>query len=117
MRLILSIFGQNYITKEMIVFAAVCFIIAILVIIVDWILLAILDYTILDISYGSKNRFMVLLGWSFCSAIVGACAASFDIIEFNLQSAIGVAIGWPLMLTRIVDNNKAIQSTANEVKE
>ena len=117
MRLILSTFGQNYITKEMLVFAAVCFIMAILVIIVDWILLAILDYTILDISYGSKNRFFVLLGWSFCSAIVGAFAAAFGFVEFSLQAAVGVAIGWPLMLTRIVDNNKAIQGKENEVEE
>jgi hypothetical protein len=107
----------DFVTGPMLWFGLGCTIIAALVILLDWILLAVLDRSILNISYGSKSRVLVLFGWAFAAGVVGVFGAAIEIIQTNVQGAIAVAVGWPLIITRIVESNTGVQGTTQEEEE
>lgn len=93
----------EYAALEDIVFSVVCAVIALLVIVLDWILLSIQERSLLDISYGSRNPWLILMGWAIASGIVGLFTKSLGIVQANLQGAIAVAISWPILFARIVE--------------
>ncbi len=73
----------------------------------------------LDISYGEKNRYAVLLGWAVAAGIVGLISAAAQILQPNIQAAIAVAVGWPMILNNLLEGSSAVvqTSTPEEVEE
>lgn len=107
----------KYVTEEALVFGAVCGVLALALILLDWLLLNLKDRSLLDIAYGSKNRWLVLGGWSLASAFVGILSGSFDVVQTNLQGAVAVSVAWPALLSRIVDlsgGGVPVQEQTNE---
>ncbi len=83
-------------------FAVLCAVFGLLVLWLDWFLLAYKSVSVLDIAYGGGNRFVIAAGWSVAAGIVGALGLALQIFQVNLLAAISVAVGWPIIFTRIV---------------
>ena len=109
----------NYINVESLVFAGFCTITALFAILLDWCLLMLKNRSILKISYGSKNRWVILALWSLASGAVGLFAGMLSVVQQNLQGAVAVAVGWPVLFTRVFDPKVAgeVQQHTEEEEE
>lgn len=109
----------RYVSTEELAFGLVCGVIALVLILLDWLLLMLKDQSVTGIAYGNHNRYLILVGWALASAFVGIVSGALKIVQENLQGAFAVAIGWPIILARIVDMNGGtpIQSTSDEEEE
>jgi len=110
-------FLSQYLSIEALMFGLICVVLAAIVIPLDWALLMTKDISVLGIGYGSKNRWIILLVWSVAAGIVGMLSNAIEIIQANLQGAIAVAVGWPIILTRIVDTGGGTPIQGETVEE
>ena len=107
----------EYITVDEFIFGAVCGALALILILLDWMLLKLKNRSLLDIAYGSNNRWLVLGGWSLASGFVGVLGGAFDVVQTTLQGAVAVSVGWPALLSRIFDMSGGAVSVQEQTEE
>lgn len=108
---------DELLSRQALEFGAVCAGMAFVLILLDWIMLATLDRSFLDIVYGSKSRIVVILGWAFASGVVGIFVTSVNVVQSNVQGALAVAVSWPVILIRLLEKSSAAVQSASEEEE
>lgn len=69
-------------------------------ILLDWALLAVKNRSVLGISYGAKGRVFILFAWSLASGAVAVFASVLLIVSQNFQGGIAVAVSWPILFEK-----------------
>lgn len=98
-------------------FAGTCTFVAVLVICLDRVLLATKDRTLLDISYGERSRLVVLGMWAAAAGIVGFQSAAGSIVQPSFQGALAVAVGWPMILEKLLEGTTAVVQVPTEEED
>lgn len=93
----------DYVTQDMMFFGLACVVTAALFIYLDWVLLDTKGRSFLEIDSGKSSRWLALAQWATAAGIVGLLSAALQILQPNLQAAVTVAIGWPMILAKIVE--------------
>lgn len=94
---------SDYVTQDMMFFGLACVVTAALFIYLDWVLLDTKGRSFLEIDSGKSSRWLALAQWATAAGIVGLLSAALQILQPNLQAAVTVAIGWPMILAKIVE--------------
>lgn len=94
---------SDYVTQDMMFFGLACVVTAALFIYLDWVLLDTKGRSFLEIDSGKSGRWLALAQWATAAGIVGLLSAALQILQPNLQAAVTVAIGWPMILAKIVE--------------
>ena len=100
-------------------FGAICTVLAVAVLFLDWVLQTTRGRSLIDIGYENKRKIVVIPAWCIASGIVGVLAVRLEIVQMKFLAAVMVAAGWPLVFAKIVElgAGPADQRPTTEVKE
>jgi hypothetical protein len=74
--------------------------------------------SLLNISYGKKNSFVLLLLWSLGAAILAFIGSFGEIIQTNKQTILVLAVAWPILFTKLLKQlPREIETTGDEEEE
>jgi hypothetical protein len=88
---------------RVICFGLLCSGFGLVVILLNWFLLLTTNTSVIDIGYATGNKVLFTLMWCIASGVVGFMGALLQILNTHIMAAISVAVGWPLIFTKIVE--------------
>lgn len=94
------------------VFVIACTIVGALAVLLDLTFFILKGRSLLSLKYNLKNTFIFLLLWSFGAGVMGLLGQLFNIFQVSLVSTVVVGFSWPLLFTRIMQNVKEKEQTA-----
>ena len=110
--LIEFVFGQtgqipkDYVNWANAVFAVACTVMALFAVLLDWALYSLRGRSAFDLSYGRSSfataRLIAL--WGLGAGVGGFLGATSSVLQTTRLAAIGVGVGWPLILPRLIDS-------------
>lgn len=104
-----------FLPGDVLVFGLVCFVLGVVIILLDWLLLSVRGDSVIEISYGTKSRFLVLLAWAAAAGVMGVLGGALSIVQLNFQAAVIVAVSWPIIFARLVEKSEQmVQQTTEE---
>jgi len=91
---------------QIIEFGAGCGLMGFLVFLVDAISFKVGHSTsLLRITYRERNGFILLVLWTAGAALVGGIGTYIGIVQFTKSAVLAVGVGWPVLLSKIVQSN------------
>ena len=87
-------------------------------VVLDWVLYSVRGRSVFDLSYGRKltTAGRLVLLWGVGAGIGGFLGGAASILQITRSACIGVGVGWPLVLPRLIDSftNEQLQKPTNE---
>jgi len=96
----------KYTGSTLLVLASGCAIMGLIAVILDRILYEVRGRSILNLTYGDgilKTCWFLAL-WGLGAGVGGFLASAANIVQFTRAACIGVGVGWPLILPRLIDS-------------
>ena len=98
--------AETYAGSIILVFAAGSAIMGFIAVILDLVIYSIRGSSIFHLGYGGgiikTGRVIVL--WGFGAGIGGFLGSAANIVQFTRSACIGIGVGWPLILPRLIDS-------------
>lgn len=75
-------------------------------VVLDWVLYAVKGRSVFDLSYGGRfsTGVRLVLLWGLGAGIGGFLGSAASILQVTRAACIGVGVGWPLVLPRLIDS-------------
>ena len=93
--------------SEVLVFGVGSALMGLIAVFLDWILFSVRGRSIFDLSYGegfNRKAVSLILKWGIGAGVGGFLGAAASILQLTRGACIGVGVGWPLILPRLIDS-------------
>ena len=98
--------ADGYAGPKLLVFAAASAVMGLLSVFLDRTIYSVQGRSVFNLSYGSgfSTSFRLILLWGIGAGIGGFLGAAFNLLQVTRAACIGVGVGWPLVLPRLVES-------------
>jgi len=92
--------------SKIIVFTIGCALMGLVAVVLDLTMYSVKNRSVFNLSYGNSfgNISKLICLWGIGAGVGGFFGSGADILQFTRWACIGVGVGWPLILPRIVDS-------------
>jgi hypothetical protein len=92
--------------SEILVFAAGSATMGLIAVALDWVLFSVRGRSVFNLSYGetSANALRLVFLWGIGAGVGGFLGSAAAILQLTRSACIGVGVGWPLILPRLIDS-------------
>jgi hypothetical protein len=93
--------------SEILVFGVGSALMGLVAVLLDWILFSVRGRSIFNLSYGegvNRNVVRLIILWGIGAGVGGFLGAAASILQLTRGACIGVGVGWPLILPRLIDS-------------
>lgn len=92
--------------SKIVVFGIGCALMGLVAVVLDLTMYSVKNRSVFNLSYGNNlgNIFKLICLWGLGAGVGGFFGSGIDILQFTRWACIGVGVGWPLILPRIVDS-------------
>ncbi len=100
-------------------FGGICIVLALVVLFLDSVLQTTRGRSLIDIGYANRSKLVIVPAWCLASGVGGVLTVLLQILQMTFLAAVTVAIGWPLVFSKIVELGSAApaQQPTTETKE
>lgn len=92
--------------SEILVFAVGSALMGLIAVILDWVIFSVRGKSVFNLSYGERYRttLRLLILWGVGAGVGGFLGSAASIVQLTRAACIGVGVGWPLILPRLIDS-------------
>ena len=94
--------------SEILVFAVGSALMGLIAVVLDWVVFSVRGKSLFNLSYGQRSRttLRLLLLWGVGAGVGGFLGSAASIVQLTRAACIGVGVGWPFILPRLIDSFK-----------
>jgi len=98
--------GDDFKGSALLVFAVGCAIMGLIAVFLDLIVYQVRGRSIFHLTYGGGilNTCWLIALWGLGAGVGGFLGSAASIVQFTRAACIGVGVGWPLILPRLIDS-------------